>query len=876
MATTEIASAAERAVLERVRSQLTRSGAQPLAIGIRTAGRPHWASGPEQQVDAVPVRIVACPSVLSVLDALAGTAAGTVTVLLTDLPESELGEAVLARLHRGKLLEADRYTLLADVLGARGLDPRIRAESWLVDALIGLAAGGELPRTAGATLGRQRAVSLVVEARLGIDPEQVDLPELVAALDDPPVRARWTALADPERAGLVVHLRELLGPGAGVIAALAGARDDVLAELLVAQAITAAPDDDTRAAGALGAFTQSRFTAPRPGRADLAAAGSAAVIHVRSGSRARISQQVRRADALLDELDAAGVAEHSPVLPRGFADRLAAAATALDDRSLAVLDAHREAALQPHRVARVRAAVRLTRWLTTEPEPRADTAAAALAGHAQQLAWVDRCLAQVRAGDADPRVGAVLADVAERAGGVRTAFDLVFGRRLAVARDTPADALAVETLLPAVVAPLAPRGVLLIVVDGMSGAVAGELADALTDARGWTEIVRPADGSREAVLAALPTETRYSRSSLFRAALATGGQAEERTAFAAHPFWPAGGAVLVHKAGVGGRDGNDLGPELEQALAPSEAAPGVVGVVLNAVDDSLGKGQQSVDPAWRPEDVTGLPQLLERAATAGRIVILTSDHGHILEHGSELRTHPGGGARWHPPAGPPAADEVLVTGPRVLTDDGSAVLAVTEQVRFGARAHGYHGGASLAEVAIPLVVLLPPGVDVPEGWSLAGAAPDWWTGVAITTASEPAAPPRRPAPRKPRTEAGEGLFDLPSDDVPPPRRRAGRGEKLQGSPAFQAAHAEMPANRVPEPDVFAAVIDALVAAGGRLPIAAVVAAGGGAGRNPRGLVAALGRVLNRDSYPVLTLVDGGRAVALDVTLLDEQFPPRRS
>ena len=38
----------------------------------------------------------------------------------------------------------------------------------------------------------------------------------------------------------------------------------------------------------------------------------------------------------------------------------------------------------------------------------------------------------------------------------------------------------------------------------------------------------------------------------------------------------------------------------------------------------------------------------------------------------------------------------------------------------------------------------------------------------------------------------------------------------------------------------------------------------------------LGRVLNRDSYPVLTLVDGGRAVALDMTLLDEQFPPRRS
>lgn len=72
--------------------------------------------------------------------------------------------------------------------------------------------------------------------------------------------------------------------------------------------------------------------------------------------------------------------------------------------------------------------------------------------------------------------------------------------------------------------------------------------------------------------------------------------------------------------------------------------------------------------------------------------------------------------------------------------------------------------------------------------------------------------------------------------------------------------------------MFAAVVDALVAAGGRLPAAAVGTAAGGAGRSPRGLVAALGRVLNRDSYSVLRLVDGGRAVELDVTLLDEQFP----
>src|SRR5690606_35497388 len=126
--------------------------------------------------------------------------------------------------------------------------------------------------------------------------------------------------------------------------------------------------------------------------------------------------------------------------------------------------------------------------------------------------------------------------------------------------------------------------------------------------------------------------------------LAAGTATDERAAFAAHRFWPAGGAVLVHKAGIAGRDGADLGPELEQALGSD--GPPVVGVVLNAVDDSLSAGRQGRDPGWRPGDVTGLPQVLERAAEAGRIVVLTSDHGHVLEHGSDLRSDASGGARW--------------------------------------------------------------------------------------------------------------------------------------------------------------------------------------------------------------------------------------
>lgn len=259
------------------------------------------------------MRIVACASVLAVLDALADGGSPDVTVVLTDLPESELGDAVLAHLHRGQLLEADRYTLLIDMLGTRALDPRIRGETWLVDALISLSGADQIQPTAGATLSRQRAAAIVASARLGVDPDRADLPSIVAAFDDTPVRSIWRGLTEAERTGLVDHLRDRHGPGVAVVAALAERHDNVLAELLVAQVITAAPESDTRAAGALGGFSQSRFESPRPERSALAAAASAAAVHARTAPSARLVQQNRHAETALEELNALDLAGFSPI-----------------------------------------------------------------------------------------------------------------------------------------------------------------------------------------------------------------------------------------------------------------------------------------------------------------------------------------------------------------------------------------------------------------------------------------------------------------------------------------------------------------------------------------------------------------------------------
>ncbi|MBP2334563.1 hypothetical protein JOF41_000741 [Saccharothrix coeruleofusca] len=886
MTATDLGSAVENAVTSRVTDIVRTLDAEhgphsvrgPLVIGIRTRGEPVWSGDPEGTVEGHPVRYAACPSVLSVLDALAQEPpAGdtySVLVILTDRDErSELGDAVMARLHRERLYEVSKYTLLQDLLRARELDPRLRGgdNAWLVDALVDLARAGQLPSTTGRSLGREVALGHVVRSRLSVDPATLDLSGLITALDDPTTRSRWRDLGDDERRGITDHLVERLGRPAEVVLRLAAARDDVVAELLVADVLACAPEDDLKAERAFGAFAHSRFGSDEPPRAELAAAAAQAVEITTRVDTQQTWRQIRQADALLAQLNATPLAHRSRVLPSGFALRVEQAASSLDEADLRAVEQHHAATDKAPLVRRLRAAVRLRRWLDSIPAD-VTTLPAALRAHARDLAWVDSELAQVRQGANNPAVARALDRVKAQVVRQRAELDRRFARALPeAAHRHPDEVCSVETFLPTVVAPLVRKHkVLLVVVDGMSGAAATEIAHSIAEnpRLGWTEVVRSPDGGREAVLAAFPTETTYSRTALLTASLTSGTADDERRAFPRHTFWPPRThAVLVHKAGVTASAGFDLGPELDAEFAPRDE-PQVVGVVLNTVDDALSKGRQSEDPAWNYRDVAYLPELLDRAAESGWVVVLTSDHGHVLEDGSERRPAPTGTARWRLPEGEVHADEVLLSGPRVLVPEGTAVLATTDRIRYGANSRGYHGGAALAEVAIPLIVLLPPGMEELDGWAVhSQGPPDWWTG---RQGARPAAPPTA-KPVKLTKRAAKQQPDQPdlfASDTP----SQSRGAQLVQSKTFVNTHKDQPANRVLKPEVFRDVVDAVLAAGGRLPVADVLQAAGTPGRNPRGLVAALGRVLNIDQFPVVDLIDNGRTVVINEKLLDEQFP----
>src|SRR5262249_8866256 len=143
----------------------------------------------------------------------------------------------------------------------------------------------------------------------------------------------------------------------------------------------------------------------------------------------------------------------------------------------------------------------------------------------------------------------------------------------------------------------------------------------------------------------------------------------------------------------------------------------VVAVVINTVDDALGPGREAEETGWELSRLGPLRTLLRHARNAGRAVILTSDHGHVLDHDGQLRT-PGEPAKARHRDGITTVGpgEVELAGPRVVTDTHRIVALWDTQIRYRHRKAGYHGGASLAEVTIPLLAYAPRGAQPPAGW----------------------------------------------------------------------------------------------------------------------------------------------------------------
>ena len=362
-------------------------------------------------------------------------------------------------------------------------------------------------------------------------------------------------------------------------------------------------------------------------------------------------------------------------------------------------------------------------------------------------------------------------------------------------------------MLDRVVAPIAKqRPALLIVLDGMSHRVACELMEDVV-ARGWIELRPEERSTRTLVLSALPSVTGTHARACSPGSSQRAPPATRRRHFRHTPdCWRQALAVALRscftRAALKDPHGG-LAADLRSEIAGERR---VVAAVVNAIDDHLAKDDQLAAP-WSATYIPILRLLLDEARNAGRMVVLASDHGHVLDHGGVGRDGgPEHGERYRSAVAAAGDGEQLVEGTRVLAHGGRCVLAVAEEIRYSPRKHGYHGGGSPQEVLAPLLVLAPGLTDSLAGWSeTAYDPPAWWTGKPVIV------PKPVLAPAVPIEEPGGQLKLTEPKLEPAPTWIA----DLLAADTFVAQRESASRTQVPDERLLA-ILAALDAAGGKL------------------------------------------------------------
>lgn len=781
----------------------------------------------------------------------------------------------------------------------------------LLGSVLGLKADGAVSADSA------RPLTLVDVLQWSLTPGAADdWHDLGAAVPEPVYTAatHWLARTLDPRVGAALRYLDVNGPDGLLTWGLA-------AEVLVADpaataeeasvrhdatvALRSRTDTDTSTAEEIQAWSSAAVTAVARNRADNRADHRATEAAVQAAEKLIISTNRLSAETLL---------YRSSVCPGGFTDRIERIATALSStvdaaastpgvesayQAIRTARSHRDARDTERNgdIASAEAALRLWQWMHSSERTAASVPAtpSTLTGwlndQRTSLSWVNVCINAAWREQSSTALHLVTRRIAEQARAAVQALDREFAAlasRAGSSRGLAGSALLVEDVLDRVVRPLLvddrqTRPVLMLVLDGMSTASANHLLASIHKSYHgrWHEMATE-DEDLATALAIYPTVTTKSRASLFSGATATGGQDVERRGLsqwyrsAVKGVHGAGEAVLLHKADLEMR--TSAVAELDGITPLVEDTTGhpLVAAVLNTIDDALDKSDP-IDRQWAIDDITHLRVLLQAAARAGRTVVLVSDHGHVVDRGLSAPSPLGGNsARWRHVDGEPTEQEVPVHGDRVLTDDHQAVLAVDEDLRYTARKAGYHGGLSLAEASIPVVVL----TQEPEQLQSRTRTtlplvqmddtmrhPAWWelredfvrisggTPAATTATSDTAG----------KSDPQDGLFSI---DVAPTAARPVLFKGLETNQGFQEQVTQAPI-RGQDADSIADILRTMGANNNTLPRVQLQNIMGLSNIQFVGALTGLKRILNIDGVEVIA--NNGGDITLNPEQLRQQF-----
>lgn len=884
-----------RARLKKARDKQYKSG----VLGLRA--KPSW-DGDAFAYEGTPVTVVACPSVLSLWEAIDQRNPEQWTVVLTSVEDDDLGDSVLAHLLDGRLITPDPWDALRSNFSASTIEPalyRTNDDRAIANGLLTVLSPDAYIPAPGGVLTRDHAMSGVARDVLKIV-KDVDVEiDALAVLEwsrsqdvaDGLVTLSTSGgpeLANAFQAWLAGRTVRLRGP---VNALLASNRIADLVPLGVVAGLFG--ESDGKALGVfLGHYGLSDLDVE-----DLKSWYQDTRGLVTNSLNPQQQQTVlSAAAAIVNELKINEAAAASELLPQGLDARLVTLSDAItaalpnplpaeldsrviSDDSLRDIETHwghvqqHFLADRDHSCRAFGAAVRLARWLATTVAP-AQGLALVTDRYVRVDSWVDTALVTARRGADQPILAAALRAVIEVVLTRRAHHDRSFATALADAPTPPVQTI--ENVMHDLVIPIAKKGpTLLLVVDALSIAATNDLVGS-TQMEGWTEISANQDARRASALAVLPTLTQRSRCSLLCGELREGGAGPERSGFLSllrdAQLQATGGVPdpIFHKQALDAvPSGAKLASDVRNAIADVTHQP-LVAAVLNYVDDTL----HHTDPGgtdWNLETITYLGPLLNAAKNAGRTVVITSDHGHIIEYGSSAKVTRANtyGQRAHGDFTNLDPDrEVVIKGPRVLTETNTVVLAVDETIRYEARNAGYHGGATPAEAIVPVVVLV--AAELPEGATrVVGAEPLWWYATPVKPQEAPATPSGKRS-RKPAQDGPDLFGGSDSQLVAVQRNRLAANVvatkvfteqlTLAGRIVLQQAQIK---------DLLQALVDT---SAHEITLAQAAAALGVATASVNGALMQAKRVLDVEGYEVLRVGNG--IVRLDAAVLKEQFGVR--
>lgn len=866
---------------------------EPVAYALRSDAP--WSGATILSIDGREHRVAFCRSGLELREKLRqARAENELLVALCPFGTDQLEDDVIARLAKRRVHPPETREMLASLFQAAAVDPRVFATPALAQGLVENAPAEGYASVPGGVLDLQQAWSALLGRMVGDHAVATNLTRLLEVSLEVTSARRLENLPVDLRREFFAWGAQNVDPSAAWMAHLVAAGRT--ADLVPAGLLLEVLFSPEQPAGAKLKEARIRLEHWFNGHAiDEPAARSwsaAARLLVQSrlqrdGSGPAATGILARLDVLLKELKVPEAAAGSVFSPAGFELRLRGFAVTLADalegttttaglpplfRALEQLRSHVLADEHRRRIERCEMAARLTAWLAHGAALSAGgTLGDSVADYVATGGFVDWARTIVREGN-EPELNPVFNRLLARVNQVCDAFEATFALKVAewFKQGSPsgAELLPIEDALEKVVGPIAARTpVLLLVMDGLSLPVYRELIGDIIQRGKWLE-TRP-DGLAlpPALIATVPSITEISRRALFRGRLAPESTPTEQSAFSANDqlFALGGGQnrpVLFLKGDLQTAGEAGLAPPVKAAIGNKKTR--VVGMVLNAVDDHL-NGSDQIAPRWDLDFVRPLREVLQLAAEAGRTLILTSDHGHVLEHETTYR--PGmsvGGDRYREDGGAAQEGEIVVAGPRVRRAIGRNELTVawSGKLRYAGKKRGYHGGVNVQEMVAPLNVLRHLHSTCPAGWTDVTPSPfrpDWWR---LSADLSPAVRAAETA----KVTAGLELFAHAED--------AGREtdwieQLLDGEIyATQCGHA---ARGAPDRKLVAAFLEALGARGGTMPREALAERLGQPLLRINGIVAQYSRILNVDGFEVVKTDYASGTITLNLQLLKQQF-----